>query len=264
MAVITESHVRSLIKKTEDKVFVLKDKEILTPSAKQYLSDSGVKVVSEKEAKQSSVEAEKPKTAVKAPEDSEKPKPEMPSYQYVCYETGAQFIKKPEHMTQINGNLLVVKNHKRIILRGQIDAMLAAVVKQHQQFLGHNSSSLKSDMKELGHWIRTIQRSEILEEPMPALSFMGYDEATQKAMSHDPMKYFGVRHLFGINEETHEIAVTLNVLRAQARTMELSAVEAFYKPRAVERPDLLMAFNRFSSCIYLMMLRAVTGQYDKA
>lgn len=263
MAVITESHVRTLVKKSDDKVFVLKEKEILTPSAKQYLSDAGVKVISEKEAQQAKTENHPSEPNVVSP-SPEVTKPEVIPFKYTCYETGAQFIEKPEHMTQLMGNQLVIKSHKRIVLRGQIDAMLAAVVKQHQAYLSHNSDALKSDMKELGHWIRTIQRTEILEEPLPALSFMGLDEATQKAMSHDPMKYFGVRHLFGINEDTHDVAVSLNCLRAQARVMELSAVEAFYKPKAVERPDLLMAFNRFSSCIYLMMLKAVTGQYDQA
>ena len=160
------------------------------------------------------------------------------------------------------GNQLVVKNHKRIVLRGKIDLLLANVISQLQQYKKSGQDEVAKDLREILDWVRAIQRAEILEEPIPSLTFMGFDEATQKAMSHDPKRYFGTPHLFGIDENTHEVAVAMNVLRAEARSIELAAVDAFYKPKEVQRPDLLLAFNRLSSCIYLMMLKAVSGKYD--
>lgn len=260
MAVITEASIRGQFKGSEEKVYIHQKGDILTPSARQYLSDLGVKVVTEAEKKQAEAVV---KTVEKAPEQQAAAvSSEGPSYAYVCYETGAHFIKKPEHMTQIMGNQLVVKNHKRIVLRGKIDLLLANVISQLQQYKKNGQDDVAKDLREIFDWVKAIQRAEILEEPIPSLTFMGFDEATQKAMSHDPKRYFGTPHLFGIDENTHEVAVAMNVLRAEARSIELAAVDAFYKPKEVQRPDLLLAFNRLSSCIYLMMLKAVSGQYD--
>lgn len=261
MAVITEATLRGSFKNSDEKVYCHQKGDILTPSAKQYLSDLGVKILSEKEQQTAlelkAVQKDDAKTA-----KEETTVPTGPSYKYVCYETGAHFIKKPEHMTQIMGNQLVAKNHKRIVLRGQIDLIMAKVIELIQTYKKNGQDEVAKDLREIFEWLRAIQRAEILEEPIPSLTFMGFDEATQKAMSHDPKQYFGVPHLFGIDENTHEVAVALNVLRAEARSIELSAVDAFYRPKEVQRPDLLLAFNRLSSCIYLMMLKAVSGKYD--
>lgn len=260
MAVITEASLRGQFKGSEEKVYLHLKGDILTPSAKQYLSDLGVKIITEAEA---ALSKKKPEIEVQTDSaDEVQAVATGPSYAYVCYETGAHFIKKPEHMTQIMGNQLVVKNHKRIVLRGKIDLLLAQVIVLLKQYKQNGQDAVAKDLREVFNWVKAIQRAEILEEPIPSLTFMGFDEATQKAMSHDPMHYFGTPHLFGIDENTHEVAVAMNVLRAEARSIELAAVDAFYKPKEVQRPDLLLAFNRLSSCIYLMMLKAVSGQYD--
>lgn len=260
MAVITEASIRGQYKGTEEKVYYHQKNDILTPSARQYLSDQGVKIVTEKDKQ--AAEAAQVKEAASTQQAEVKTITEAPSYAYVCYETGAHFIKKPEHMTQLTGNQLVAKNHKRIVLRGQIDLLLAKVIEQLQYYRKSGQDEVAKDLRELFDWVKAIQRAEILEEPIPSLTFMGYDEATQKAMSHDPKRYFGTPHLFGIDENTHEVAVAMNILRAQARSIELTAVDAFYRPKEVQRPDLLLAFNRLSSCIYLIMLKAVSGKYD--
>lgn len=289
MAVITEAYLRAHLNEIEDKTYVEQKGDILTPSARQYLSDHGFSLKSEKTSKYKGSESQRNSSSKKVKQDQKlkgdqrlKNDPEganeieidqekgskdelkAPAYAYVCYETGAQFIQKPEHMTQIHGNQLVVKNHERIVLRGQIDLFLSKSILQLQGFKKEEKIQVSKDFKEIIHWIKAIQMAEIMETPLQNLTFMGLDEATQKAMSHDPQKYFGTPHLFGIDENTHEVAVALNVLRAESRTLEIAAVNAFYKPREIQRPDLLLALNRLSSCIYLMMLKAVSGQYDEA
>lgn len=261
MAVITEAYLRVNFKKTNEKTFHHKKGDILTPSARQYLSDLGVKLITDQmlegildKQKKTALEKEEKQPLDQAPLQT--------AYKYVCYENGSQFIEKPEHMTQIAGNQLVVKNHERIVLRGKIDLLLAKVIELIQFYQKNAQEEVAKDLRELFQWLKTIQRAEILDEPMPQLSFMGLDALAQKAMSHNPQQYFGTTHLFDINENTHEVAVKLNVLRAEARTLEIAAVDAFYKPRAVQRPDLLLTLNRLSSCIYIMMLKAVSGKYD--
>ena len=46
---------------------------------------------------------------------------------YRDYETGALYLEKPEYMTQIEGDMLVVKNHPRIAFRGKLDSLNASV-----------------------------------------------------------------------------------------------------------------------------------------
>ncbi len=261
MAVITEATVRSQLGKIKEKQYRHKKGDILTPSARQYLGDQGIKIIDEtKPMAEEKLESETSKAPLenKASKEATVENP----FKYVCYETGAHFMSKPEYMTQLMGNQLVVKNHKRIVLRGQIDKALANAVWLVQVFKKEGYAQVAKDLREICDWIRLIQRVEILEEPVPKLTFMGLDEATQKAMSHDPMKFFGTPHLFGIDENTNEIAVRLNIFRAEIRQLELSAVDAFYKPKDIERPDLLLTLNRLSSCVYLMMLKAVSGKYE--
>lgn len=51
-------------------------------------------------------------------------------------------------------------------------------------------------------------------------------------------------------------------MRALSRELEIKGVEAFVKENGtIERRDILLALNRLSSAIYIMMLRGVTGEY---
>lgn len=261
MAVITEAYLRINYKKGQDKTFNYKKGDIITPSARQYLSDIGVKLISD-QAGESLIESQKKSNLDIEKVDNSNQVQQNNVYKYICYETGAHFIEKPEHMTQIIGNQLVAKNHERIVFRGKIDLLLAKIIEMIQLYQKNDKEDLLKDLKELLEWLKKIQRAEILDEPIEQLSFMGLDESSQKKISHNPQKHFGVNHLFDINENTHEVAVKLNVLRAESRTLEIAALDAFYKQRKVERPDLLLMLNRLSSCIYIMMLKAVSGKYD--
>ena len=56
--------------------------------------------------------------------------------------------------------------------------------------------------------------------------------------------------------------IKLNEMRALSRELEIKGVEAFVKENGtIERRDILLALNRLSSAIYIMMLRGVTGEY---
>ena len=41
---------------------------------------------------------------------------------------GGYYDEKPEHMTQLTGNLLVPKTHPRIVFRGKLDSLEAALL----------------------------------------------------------------------------------------------------------------------------------------
>ncbi|MCD8499300.1 MAG: ATP-binding protein, partial [Clostridiales bacterium] len=47
---------------------------------------------------------------------------------FVDFETGSFYLEKPEHMTHLHGNVLVPKNHPRIVFRGKLDSLQAQIV----------------------------------------------------------------------------------------------------------------------------------------
>lgn len=271
MAVITESKVRALLKTLEDHTFLIEPGDILTPSARQYLTDQKVKILTKAQADAEKRKMEK--NSQSADTEVKKLEPASPTdvsasgsplFAYTDYETGAQYLEKPEFMTQIKGNQLVVKNHSRIVLRGKIDLLLSHVILEITALRSIGYFQVSQELREVFDWIKIIQRCEILDEPLPKMTFLGMDQETQKHVSHNPQLHYNTPHLFGIDENTAYIAVRLNVLRAEARTLELTAIDAYYDHGRVQRLDLLTAFNRLSSCIYIMMLRAVAGQYDNS
>ncbi|MEG0584640.1 MAG: cobalamin adenosyltransferase, partial [Cetobacterium sp.] len=68
--------------------------------------------------------------------------------------------------------------------------------------------------------------------------------------------------LFDISVKNNIIVLKLNELRALSREMEIAGVEAFTEVNGVvQRKDLLKAFNRLSSGIYIMMLKGEKGEY---
>jgi len=60
-----------------------------------------------------------------------------------------------------------------------------------------------------------------------------------------------------------KVVAKLNLLRAQIRELEVSAVDAFYnkESKSVERSDIIMALNRMSSLLFIIMCKYMGGIY---
>ena len=115
MKVITEAALRLELKCEEPEVYVIPEGSLLSPAAREYLSQRKIKI-----RKAGEVEKQKPEKEVKvvATELPELPPVEVPKDtelkpKYTDYATGAFYMKKPEHMTQLYGNVLVNKDNPR-------------------------------------------------------------------------------------------------------------------------------------------------------
>ena len=100
MALYTEASVRANLRNREGRrVFYLAPGDHLTPGARDFLRSNHIEILSP--------EAAKPQV----------------------YKTlqGAELREKPEHMTQLFGNVLVAKDHPRIHFRGKLDSLNASV-----------------------------------------------------------------------------------------------------------------------------------------
>ena len=259
MPVITEGMLRKLDKEGQLEKVHITEKDILTPSAREFLN---VKKIDFRIKKSQEKFVNNEKTAENEVKDSPANASEekiIKKRQYRDYITGAVYDKKPEFMTQLFGDNLVVKNHKRIVLRGKFDILQAEIIRYWKKY--EKNKKLEGDFAQTYRFVRDLFISEMTNMEFQERDVLGYDIDTLKDITHNTVKYFKTGHLFEINIDFDESVIDINYLRALSRECEVAAVDAFYKEGKVERVDMLKALNRLSSILYLMMLKANNGDY---
>ena len=219
----TEQNVRDNIRNREGKrVFYLRDTDRLTAGARDFLRRERIEIL-----------------------PAEQAKPEQ--YQL---ENGAYLTQKPEHMTHLNGNVLVLKTHPRIAFRGKMDLLEAELM-----LCQLNVPVFVKELGEILACARNLLRCEVLGEPVQEEKLCGLTEQELRRRSHMPQDYYGQPHFMPQADDGAEIAY-LNRARCIARQAELAAVAAFTDETGnPTRPDLLRMLNRLSSMLYLLMIR---------
>ena len=164
--------------------------------------------------------------------------------------SGGYAEEKPEHMTHLNGEVLVPKTHPRIRFRGKMDT-LEAELTLCQLVPGAPEGTL-GEILDLS---RKILRCDVLEEPLRQDTLCGLTQAEQRERSHMPQDYYGQPHFMPQASDGSVIA-GLNRARCFAREAELAAVEAFSnRDGNLIREDIPKALNRMSSMLYLLMIQ---------
>ena len=220
----TETSVKDNLRNLDGKrVFVLADGDRLTASARDWLRSQKVQIVT--------------------PE-------QMQKTEYATL-SGAYFKEKPEHMTHLNSQHLVAKNHPRIRFRGKMDCLEAELLLCQNALTGE----LARQVGEILQLARSILRWEVLDEPAQEWLLCGLTARQLREHSHFPQKYYDQPHF--MPQATDEKSVLLlNRARCAARQAELAAVDAFVDENGCcHRSDLLQALNRMSSMLYILMIR---------
>lgn len=164
--------------------------------------------------------------------------------------SGGYAEEKPEHMTHLNGEVLVLKTHPRIRFRGKMDTLEAELI-LCQLVPGAPEGAL-GEILDLS---RKILRCDVLEEPLRQDTLCGLTQAEQRERSHMPQDYYGQPHFMPQASDGSVIA-GLNRARCFARQAELAAVEAFSDREGnLLREDIPKALNRMSSMLYLLMIQ---------
>lgn len=159
---------------------------------------------------------------------------------------GGYMEEKPEHMTHLNGEFLVMKTHPRILFRGAVDTLEAELL----LCCSASTGAIRAQLEEALTYARTLLRQEVLGEPVKEMLLGGLDEAALRKRSHFPQEFYGQPH-FMPQPTDGALLLQVNRARCAARAAELAAVAAFYD----SREDLLRAFNRLSSFLYLVMIQ---------
>ena len=163
---------------------------------------------------------------------------------------GGVIESKPEHMTHLNGQVLVPKTHPRIAFRGGVDLL-------EGQLLLCQSMAKEDMYRKLQEGLelaRQLIRCDVLEEPVTQMTLGGMDEEQLRKRSHLPQNYYG-QPQFMPEGKDDPLLLQINLARATARQTELLAVHAFCDREGnPSRPDILQALNRLSSYLYILMI----------
>ena len=175
---------------------------------------------------------------------------------------GASLNEKPEHMTHLKGNILVRKDHPRIAFRGMIDALEGEILLAQQASKAY--PALVKELEEALALVRRLIRCDVLDEPVGELRLCGYDAGQLREYSHYPDKYLGQPHFLPAYTDGPAL-LAVNKVRTLVRQTELSAYAAFKDVEGnVTRGDIILALNRLSSLMWILMIKLKAGQYEHA
>ena len=219
-----ETAARDNVRNRDGKrVFYLGKQDRLTPSARDWLNRERIEIL---------------------PAEAAKPQ----RYRILG---GGYTEEKPEHMTHLNGDVLVPKTHPRIAFRGAVDTLEAELLLTMEAV----PEDIRKDLRQILELSRLLIRCEVLEQPLEQTTLCGLTQQEQRKRSHFPQEYYGVPHFMPEFSDGSAI-LRLNRCRTAARNVELTAVRAFVDGEGnVTRQDLLTALNRMSSMLYLLMIR---------
>lgn len=169
--------------------------------------------------------------------------------------SGGYVEEKPEHMTHLNGDVLVPKTHPRIVFRGKMDTLESELI-----LCQLADKSLENPVGEILGLARQIIRCDVLEEPLVWDTLCGLTESQQRKRSHFPQEYYGQPHFMPSFSDGMVIA-RLNRARCAAREAELASMDAFSdREGKLTRQDIPQALNRMSSMLYLLMIQKKAGK----
>ena len=229
MKYLTEADIRAM-RLADGAALLLPAGRALGPLAQEYCAQRGIRVE----------EPSHGKMTMGAPQAG-----------FVDAETGQHMDEKPEHMTHLNGNVLVPKTHPRIRLRGKLDSLQAQLLLAARQAIDAQRPETAAALEEFHAFAQTVLGCEVTELPLPPYTLLGLNSAGLRHASHHPQEFAGIPHPVP-HSGMPSLCLTLNFLRTQVRKAELCAVEA-------ELPDLIEALNRFSSAVYLLFLKELSS-----
>ena len=237
MALFTEQAVRANIRVRDGKrVFYLGSHDQLTPSARQWLSHERVEII---------------------------PAGTLPKEQTYTTLFGGVLHEKPEHMTHLYGNVLVFKDHPRIVFRGMLDTLEAETLLCQKTAHQEGYAALPAALQQVLDFVRRLIPCDVLNEPVGEVSFGGMTPQQLREHSHYPQKYYDTPH-FMPDYTMPQTMLALNHLRTVVRRTELAAYRAFRtEDGAVTRDDMILALNRLSSYLWILMIQLKAGKLER-
>lgn len=257
LKVITEAIIREELKANEPECYYVEEGKLLSPAAREYLQQRRIKVLKKGEKMPEAVGMEEVQQSAIVVKDN----PECVS-KYTDYETGAFYMEKPEHMTQLSGNVLIPKNHSRIYFRGKLDSLQSLFVLT-QATLAESDGNQKiiDDLDNIRTILLEMMRCDVLEEAFENKEIIGLNHEQLRERSHDPQKFFNIKQMVLPDYKLGKAYALLNHLRTTVRETEVAGVDAFHEGAKCTRNDIIQELNRLSSAVHIMMCKYLAGLY---
>ena len=257
---ITEDFLRLELRNAQPETYYVPEGKILTPAAREYLQQRKIKIAKGEPPEATPAEPAAPA----APAPAAAPAAAAaPTAKYRDHETGAFYMEKPEHMTQLFGNELVTKNHPRILFRGKLDSLQAMVVLDQALIAADGNQKLVDDLGSILDNLREMMRCDVLDETYCRQTIIGLTHQELRERSHNPQKFFGIKQMLLPDYTMGRDYALLNQLRAAVRETEVAAAGAFLSGSKCTRPDIMEELNRLSSALHIMMCMYLAGMYRK-
>jgi ethanolamine utilization cobalamin adenosyltransferase len=179
-------------------------------------------------------------------------------------ETGIRGKEKPEEFTHLRGTTLVLKTHERIRFRGKLDSLQAFLISLIIEIQQAGHSQLASELQLILEYLRKMMLAEVTEKPLAFILFNGWQDSEIRERSHHPKEYYGIGH-FTPDPSQGPVMAGLNQLRTKVRELEIMGVAAFHDldSKGLPRKDIVLALNRLSSLVYIMMCQYLGGEYGQ-
>lgn len=253
MKAITEAVLRDELRNSKPETYYIPEGKILTPAAREYLQQCKIKISKDPKPESSAVST---KSSI-----SEMGKAEIKP-EFTDFESGAFYTEKPEYMTHLYGNVLVPKNHPRILFRGKLDSIQALMVLTQCEIKDAGGSpKLAEYLQGILDILREIMRCDVLDEPFENQIIIGLNHAELRERSHNPMKFYNIRQMVLPDASLGKVYALLNQVRTAIRETEVAAVDAFREGHKVTRGDIIEELNRLSSAIHILMCMYLAGEF---
>ena len=252
MDILTEADLRSGKIVSSDGKITLKKGTFITELAKEFIRDNHIELVYDDSGKSGG--------SFGKGVMSYTPIPDSGSHRYIDYVTGEGYQEKPENMTHLYSNVLVLKNHPRILLRGKFDSLEALIMQTQITAEEEGYANIAQELDEVMSFVQMLLACEVKNEPVPDIKIFGMNSQRLRYVSHHLTEEFGIQHSVP-HYSMGKVCAALNTLRTFIRETELCAVEAFSKEGNTHN-DIVEALNRLSSCVYIMFCKKVAGRYD--
>ena len=276
MKVITEAALRNELRLSRPESYTIPEGMLLSPAAKEFLQQRQIRILKEGEEPEVPVKAEKAVKAAESGTSEKKPKEyqatavfEMPTVndegkkpKFIDYETGAFYYEKPEYMTHLVGNVLIMKNSPRILFRGKLDSLEALMIANQCFLLEDHEDKLVADLQDVLNNVRELMRCDVLDEPFTKEMIIGLTHAELREHSHNPMKFYKIKQMVLPDYTLGKTYALLNQIRTAVRETEVAAAMAFQEGKEYTRKDIIEELNRMSSAIHIIMCKYLAGDYD--
>ncbi len=276
MKPLTELDLRMALKDRPAPTYRVPKGTVVTPAALEYLRQLRVELVYEDPAPAPPARTAAPAPAA-APRKPERPAPkwdfsdpkaraeaapgEKPKELFFGPD-GGTFDHKPEALTHLKGRQLVHKDHPVIIWRGKLDTLTARIVEAQVCAWQLGNQEYVDDLQEILEFTRRLLTYELRGKEVEEWNLLGLTAADLRERSHDPVKFFGHRHML-TTYKMGPLVVALNTLRALVREAELSAAQAFRDGAGLStRDDIIRALNRLSSLFYILMFKYLPPGFE--